>query len=96
VPHARREAGTTERARGRTGLALNLAPQGEPQLLSLCSPNEHKLRRKRQVKTRVRDQEGEEKHMPQSKQLAVLVLGSGISSLVNRLTRYVDINMFTG
>jgi len=44
---------------------------------SLCSLNERKLRRKRQVKTRVRDQE-EEKHMPQSEQLEVLVLGSGI------------------
>ena len=44
---------------------------------SLCSLNERKLRRKRQVKTRVRDQE--EKRMPQSEQLEVLVLGSGIS-----------------
>ena len=78
---------------GRAGLALNLAPQGEPQLLSLCSLNERKLRRKRQVKTRVRDQK-EEKHMPQSEQLEVLVLGSGIFSVANRLTKYVDINMF--
>jgi len=60
---------------------------------SLCSLNERKLRRKRQVKTRVRDQE-EEKHMPQSEQLEVLVLGSGIFSVANRLTKYVDINMF--
>jgi hypothetical protein len=60
---------------------------------SLCSPNEQKLRRKRQVKTRVRDQEEEEKHMPQSEQLEVLVLGSEIFSFANRLTKYVDINM---
>ena len=62
---------------------------------SLCSLNERKLRRKRQVKTRVRDQE-EEKHMPQSEQLEVLVLGSGIFSVANRLTKYVDINTFAG
>ena len=61
---------------------------------SLCSLNERKLRRKRQVKTRVSDQEEEEKHMPQSEQLEVLVLGSGIFSVANRLTKYVDINMF--
>ena len=60
---------------------------------SLCSLDEQKLRRKRQVKTRVRDQE-EEKHMPQSEQLEVLVLGRGIFSVANRLTKYVDINMF--
>ena len=68
-------AGTTERVRGRAGLALNLAPQGGESLSLL--PNEQKLRRERQAKTRVRDQE--EKRMPQSEQLEVLVLGSGIS-----------------